>query len=92
MRQFTFGQKLEYYRGLANISKKELGDELGVTGEYIANVETGRTKPPRFELIQLIIKKLNLTKEEQKNLLVLAFEERLKDNDFELFKEIEKLN
>ena len=92
MRQFTFGQQLEYFRDLVGISKKELGDALGVTGEYIIAIETGRTKPPRFELIQKIIKKLNLTKDEQKHFLKTAFEERLKPNDLELYGEIERID
>jgi predicted transcriptional regulator len=92
MQQFTFGKKLEYYRDLVGISKKELGDTIGTTGEYVALIETGKTKPPRFEIIQKIIKKLELSEKEKEQFLKLAFEERLSANDLELYNEIERIN
>jgi transcriptional regulator with XRE-family HTH domain len=73
------------------MTKEELGDKLGVTGAYISLVETGRAKPLQFKLIRKAAELLKLTRKEELEIFKLAFEERLKANDKELFEHIEKL-
>lgn len=91
MIEHTFGQKMEYFRDRAGLSKVALAEKLGVTSNYIRLVEHGMAPPPTFEKLEKIEKLLDLTEKEILALEKLAFEERLSSNDRELYRKIKRL-
>lgn len=54
------GQFIKYKREAANISQKELGRMCGISDSAIHNIEIGKTKNPRWELLCKIAEMLEI--------------------------------
>jgi len=76
-----FAKLLTKYRNRKGISKTQLAGFLNVTPAYLMLVESGRRKPPTFEICQKLSKELHLDETERKLFLKRAFEERLDKNE-----------
>lgn len=81
-----FGTLLKEYREMRGVTKTSLASKLGVSLTYIINLENSKEKPPTIERIDEIAGALNLDNLKKSNLVKLAYEERLSNNDI-AFKE-----
>ncbi len=79
----TFRQLLTHYRQRAGLNMTQLASRLpsSAPGQhlsqgYIANLESGRSKPPTIIRVNQIADALSLTKTERENLIRIAAEER----------------
>lgn len=59
----TFGENLKYYRVLANLSQKKLGDLIGFSARTMSDWECDNTEP-NINCLKKLIKILNMTYEE----------------------------
>ncbi len=57
---FNFGDYLRAVRQAKGISIRQLAKEVHKTPTYLSDIENGHNKPPEKELLEIIIKKLNL--------------------------------
>lgn len=57
---FVFGEYLRNVRRAKKISIRELAKRVNKTATYLSDIEKGNNKPPEKELLETIIKKLNL--------------------------------
>ena len=72
----TFGQYLTQLREVSGLSKTDLADKLDVWISYIANIEKGRAVPPPIHRLEQLSSALNLSADQKKKFLDLAFQER----------------
>jgi len=77
----TFGNILKRVREQANISKTDLAKKIGVSPSYIMNLEAGRKKPPPKKRVFQISEALSLSKRKEKELLLSATKERVKEDE-----------
>jgi SOS-response transcriptional repressor LexA len=82
-----FNKTLSLYRQRAGIKKVDLARKVDVSLTYIANLESGRQKPPTQETCARIAEALCLNDEESKELQELAVFERLKSSDLATIKD-----
>ena len=78
-----FSHMLKYLRNRANMSMADLAKRIGVTPNYIGNVEKEYSSPPTMERCELIAKALNLSAVETNLLIDAAMEGRISGNEFE---------
>lgn len=71
--RFEFGKYLKSVRQAKKISIRELSKKVNKTATYLSDIENGNNKPPDKELLEKIIKELNLEEHP-----------KLKDNLFDL--------
>ena len=65
-------------RNNKDLTTRELGEKVGVSGSYISMIENNKlTNPPSDEVLEKICKELNFTKEEQDFFYELLDEEFL---------------
>lgn len=57
---FNFGNYLRTVRQAKGISIRQLAKEVHKTPTYLSDIENGHNKPPEKELLEIIIRKLNL--------------------------------
>lgn len=57
---FEFGKYLRAVRQAKGISIRQLAKDVNKTPTYLSDIENGHNKPPEKELLETIIKKLNL--------------------------------
>lgn len=81
-----FAEKLSYYRERAKLNKTELANKLNCSSGYIINLESGRQKAPTFQRLKQIAEILQLSKQEIRELMAAAAEERISKNDLLLLK------
>lgn len=88
-----FRELLMHYRESANLSKSQLAERLGLSPEYIINVENGQTrKPPTIDRCKEIARILHLSPVETNTLIDAAIEERLSPEELLWLTEREKRN
>lgn len=71
-----FGEKLRLFRKGKGISLRNLATAVNITPAYLSDVENCKTKAPSKELVNQLIKNLNLLSDESESLMELAAEER----------------
>lgn len=59
-KKFNFGNYLRTVRQEKGISIRQLAKDVHITPTYLSDIENGHNKPPEKELLEFIIKKLNL--------------------------------
>jgi len=52
----NFGQKISELRKQVELSQKELAAKLGISAQYLNDIEHGRRHPPSEEIIQQMAK------------------------------------
>lgn len=73
-----FRELLTKYREASGFTKSQLAEKLGITPEYIVNVESGHNKrPPTLDRCNEIARALSLSSEDRQRLIDAAMEERL---------------
>ena len=60
MQEQTFGQKLRELRRMANVTQRQLADQVGVDFSYISKLENDRIPPPAADTIVAICQILNI--------------------------------
>ena len=73
----TFSAYLKKLREERNLTKTGLARAIGITTQYLVDVEAGRGKPPTPERCEQISNTLGLAEEERNKLFKLAAVERL---------------
>ncbi|BCO11650.1 helix-turn-helix transcriptional regulator [Aeromonas veronii] len=63
-----FGLYLENLRRSRRIQQKQLADLMGINPCYVSTLERGRKGPPSAEVLNRLIKNLNLSRDEQEGL------------------------
>lgn len=63
-----FGIYLENLRRSRRIQQKQLADLMGINPCYVSTLERGRKGPPSAEVLNRLIKNLNLSRDEQEGL------------------------
>lgn len=81
-----FNKTLSQYRERAGIKKVDLARKVEVSLTYIANLESGRQKPPTRETCERLAQALSLNDQESRELQEQAVLERLKSTDFDTIK------
>lgn len=76
MLAMKFGELLKNLREAAELNKKDLGSKSGVSGEYISMLESGATKPPPTETVELLVRALGVSGKDASKLKNLALIER----------------
>lgn len=76
-----FCNLLTIYRDKRGFKKIDLARKIGVTPQYIINLEKGYSDPPTVERLQQISLALGLSDTEKKKLFELAYEGRKKEVD-----------
>ena len=71
-----FKELLTNYRNRSGLNKTDFAKKIGKSPAYVMNLESGRRKPPTYELCKKIVQVLNISKHEMKEFLKMAFEER----------------
>ena len=76
--RFEFGKYLRNVRQAKKMSIRELSKKVNKTATYLSDIENGNNKPPDKELLEKIIKELNLEEHPKlkNNLFDLAAIER----------------
>lgn len=76
--RFEFGKYLRSVRQAKKMSIRELSKKVNKTATYLSDIENGNNKPPDKELLEKIIKELNLEEHPKlkNNLFDLAAVER----------------
>lgn len=76
--KFEFGKYLRSVRQAKKMSIRELSKKVNKTATYLSDIENGNNKPPDKELLEKIIKELNLEEHPKlkNNLFDLAAIER----------------
>lgn len=76
-----FPQFLTYCREKSGLNKSALASKIGVSSQYIINLEKGKDKPPTSERLEKISEILHLDDVEKKKLFELALDERTGNKD-----------
>ncbi|MBQ1928845.1 MAG: helix-turn-helix domain-containing protein [Clostridia bacterium] len=71
-----FGEYLQILRQSKGITVRQLGEMVTVSSSHISNIENGRRKPPKVEVLKSIVRALGLTEDEERQLIFLAENER----------------
>ena len=71
-----FGEYLQILRQSKGITVRQLGEMVTVSPSHISNIENGRRKPPKGEVLKSIVRALGLTEDEERQLIFLAENER----------------
>ena len=71
-----FARLLKRYREMNKLNKSELARRIGVSPEYIMNMEKGKSHPSR-ETLNLICDALSVDKDQRKEFLYSAISEKL---------------
>ena len=83
-----FSTYLKKLRDERNITKADLARALGITTQYIVDVEAGRGKPPTVERCEQISRTLRLSDGEKNHLFRLAAVERLSGSSLHYLEKI----
>lgn len=74
---YSFGQSLRVIRKKQGLTIRKVADAVKKTSTYISDIERGNNKPPEVELIDKIVKALNMQETEiEPYLYDLAAQER----------------
>lgn len=76
---FDFGKYLRAVRQAKGVSIRQLAKDVNKTPTYLSDIENGHNKPPEKELLETIIKKLNL--EDCPKVKTALFDLAAKDRD-----------
>ena len=71
-----FGEYLQILRQSKGVTVRQLGEMVTVSPSHISNIENGRRRPPKCEVLRSIVKALSLTEDEERQLIFLAENER----------------
>ena len=83
-----FFEILAYYRRRSEKSLVQLADEIGVTANYLGNIEKKYSKAPTKERCLQIAKALRLSADETEQMIQSAIEERMKGEQLEFVETI----
>jgi len=72
----TFATVLQKYRSRLGLSMRKFADKIGVSAMYISNLEYGQYPAPENETLEKIIKGLQLSLQEEREVYDIAASER----------------
>jgi len=75
-KNLTFASCLRTYRSRLGLSMRKFAEKIGVSAMYISSLEYGRYVAPENDVLDNIIKGLNLTPQEEREVYDIAASER----------------
>lgn len=76
MKVMTFGKYLQSQRLACGKSMREFSVSVGITPQYLSDIENGKRAAPENEVLDKIIRALNLSVEEERVLYDIVAKER----------------
>lgn len=71
-----FGDFIKEKRKEKRLSLRKMAEQLDISPSYWSDIEKGRRNPPQLDMIEKIVKVLNLSEDEKDQIIDLASEER----------------